>query len=594
MKNYNEELKLPGPNQLIHLLGLVTKALEKGMTGMPLVLDNPPDIQRPRTRAWAKQEAESKRGRKAGLPVNAARRSSSRQRGLQLRELNERQSGLWQDNPQASTRGTTQTKQTRGPPKKKTPHIKPVKKGAVKTSSKRRGKKRQVSKRRQQDQVKENTQWEERTGEPQNPDLANWLNRVESISPGGLRQEQASYTIPVREVEDRLEDNMDSSSTSRDDGSTTQKGRRTGSVKVSLKKLRVRRVQSGPKADDRLQYLNWILNKELPERTMNNIEGLQSVTTNFLQQIIDYPDDSCYDYIDEFSFRFDEGKSKIDYPIVNRRYFEADLQRCLARNEAVLQRTIMIHIINQYWLDRIFDWNTEGQWSQPKDTRLPSREDDEISLPKPDLAISFTLNSFTIAEDDSDPIPPELASCLSPDGGNRCFPFLFFEVKKAGADLQDAYVANLHSASQALCNIYSWMVRANQEEIFLKKVRVFSVVFNAQDLGIRVHRAIKLSSGGGALTFQFDEFRPLARYTKNQACLLIKAIMTDYAAKELYLILKSTFADIVTQEDERIASKRKRVPASAHSSKRTRQNKNGGSHPDTGQSFGMSNLSTQE
>jgi hypothetical protein len=53
----------------------------------------------------------------------------------------------------------------------------------------------------------------------------------------------------------------------------------------------------------------------------------------------------------------------------------------------------MIHIINQYWLDPIFDWNTEGQWSQPKETRLPSREDDDISLPKPDLAISFTQDS---------------------------------------------------------------------------------------------------------------------------------------------------------------------------------------------------------
>lgn len=68
----------------------------------------------------------------------------------------------------------------------------------------------------------------------------------------------------------------------------------------------------------------------------------------------------------------------------------------------------MIHIINQYWLGESFDWNTEGQWSQPKDTRLPSREDDDISLPKPDLSICFTLRSFTGGEDDSDPIPADL------------------------------------------------------------------------------------------------------------------------------------------------------------------------------------------
>jgi len=420
--------------------------------------------------------------------------------------------------------------------------------------------------------------------------LAAWLSGVERAPPEDLSQEQVLCTTPVPDLEDRLEENMYSSSTSRDEGSTTQKGRRPGSIKVSLEKLRVRRVQSQPKPDSRLQHLNTILTTELPERPLKDLEGLRSVAANFLQQIADHPNDSCYVYLDDFSFHFDEGKSKIDYPIVNRRYFEADLKRCLASNEAVLQRTVMIHIINQYWLDPIFDWNTEGQWSQPKDTRLPSREDDDISLPKPDLAISFTLNAFTVAEDESDPIPPDLAKCLSPDGGNRCFPFLFFEVKKAGADLQDAYTANLHSASQALYNIYNWMVRSDNEDIFLEKVRVFSVVFNAQDLGIRIHRAVKLPSGGGALSFQFDEFRPLDRYTRDQACLLIKAIIADYAAKELHPILKSTFAENVTQEDERIASKRKAAQAGASSSKRIRRNQN--NVLNTGESFGMSRLST--
>ena len=225
---------------------------------------------------------------------------------------------------------------------------------------------------------------------------------------------------------------MNSSSTSRDDGSTTQKGRRSGSVKISQEKLRVRRVFREPKTDSRLQYLNTILTTELPERPLKDIEGLRSVAADFLQQIADHPNDSCYNYVDDFSFRFDKGKSKIDYPTVNSRYFEADLKRCLTKNEAVLQRTIMIHIINQYWLHPIFDWNTEGQWTQPKDMRLPSHEEDDISQPKPDLSISFTLNAFLVLEDESDPIPADLKKCLSPDGGNRCFPFLFFEVKKAG------------------------------------------------------------------------------------------------------------------------------------------------------------------
>jgi hypothetical protein len=288
------------------------------------------------------------------------------------------------------------------------------------------------------------------------------------------------------------------------------------------------------KPDSRLQHLNSILITELPGRPLKDIGGLQSVVARLHQQITDHPDEDCYVYLDDFSYDFDEGKSKINHPIVNRRYFEADLNRCLGSNEAVLQRTIMIHIINQYWLDPIFDWNTEGQWSQPKDARLPSRVDDEISLPKPDLAISFKLKSFTFAEDESDPVPEDLKNCLSPDGGKRCFPFLFLEAKKGGADFKDAYIANLHSASQALYNIHSWMVRCDKEKLFLDKVRVFSVVINAQDLGIRVHRAVKMPSRGGELSFLFDELRPSGRYTKDQVCLLIKTILNDYAAKELH------------------------------------------------------------
>jgi hypothetical protein len=124
----------------------------------------------------------------------------------------------------------------------------------------------------------------------------------------------------------------------------------------------------------------------------------------------------------------------------------------------------------------------------------------------------------------------------------------------------------------------------------LEEVWVFSAVINAQDLGVRVHRGVKLPSGGGALCFQFDEFRPLDRYTRDQACLLVKVIINDYAAKELYLILKSTFASIVTQEDEQIASKHKAALARASSSKRARIDKNDVLH--TGQSFRMSDLNT--
>ena len=187
------------------------------------------------------------------------------------------------------------------------------------------------------------------------------------------------------------------------------------------------------------------------------------------------------------------------------------------------------------------------------------------------------------------PIPSDLEKCISPDGGSRCFPFLFMEVEKAGSDLQDAYMANLHSASQALYNIFLWMVRAGEAEMFFKTVRVFSLVFNAQDLSIRVHRASQLANGN--IGFRFDEFCPLGRYSKDQACLLIKSILIDYAAAELHPILYTTFVEIVKQEDERVKSKRKNNSLrDVVASKRGRRSQPGAEH--TGHSFGMSNLST--
>jgi hypothetical protein len=94
------------------------------------------------------------------------------------------------------------------------------------------------------------------------------------------------------------------------------------------------------------------------------------------------------------------------------------------------------------------------------------------------------------------------------------------------------------------------MVRSGNEDKFLQNVRVFSVVFNAQELGIRAHRAVKLATGGGSLSYHFDEFRPLDRYTKDQACSLIRTILTEYSVKELHPIPKSAFSEIIRRSTD--------------------------------------------
>ena len=384
-----------------------------------------------------------------------------------------------------------------------------------------------------------------------------------------------------------MQESSSSANTGENSGENVSTAREKGSrtTRLSAIKLRYRRIHKSASTDGKLEHLASIIKVDLPPLSMKETRNLQSTMQDFFDIARDNPNANCYEFIDDFSFNFDKAKSEISYPVINGNYFNSDLTRCLTGNEAVLQRTVMIHIINQYWLGKMFDWNSEGQWSLTGDTRLPSSQADTISSPKPDLAMFFVLDSFTGKAID-DPVPPELEKSISPDGGDRCFPFLFVELKKAGADLQDAYMANLHSASQALYNIYGWMVRVEREDEFFRDVRVFSLVFNAQDLSFRVHRA---EQHEGAIFFHFVDLLPLQRYTKDQACLLVRTTVTEYAEKQLHPILKATFKEVVAQEKEQIAAKRKASSQGLSSEKRT---KRGNSLLQTSQTFAMSGLST--
>ena len=376
--------------------------------------------------------------------------------------------------------------------------------------------------------------------------------------------------------------------TKENDDESTTKMTMTRSNKNNEDKLRYRRVRRKATNDQRLPHLRSILREALPVPSLEIISELRDVTQEFLEQISEEPAQSHYTFMDEFSHKFDEKKARMNHPIINPRYFQAQLTKCLAENEAALQRTVMMSVFHHYWLDEIFDWKAEGKWSQPLDVRLPSSEDDEIPSPKPDLAISFTRQSFTGNEDDSDPIPQELERCISPGGGDKCFPFLIMEVKRAAADLGDAYLANLHSASQALYNMYLWMHRADRLETFFQQVRIFSFVFNAQDLNVRVHRCSPLNDGN--ISFHFDDFTALTKYNRDQVCLLVDTILNDYAATELHGLLLAAYRDVVIQEKERVLSKRRTNAARNSNSKR--QRRSGEVSQNVNQSFGMSRLQT--
>jgi hypothetical protein len=119
--------------------------------------------------------------------------------------------------------------------------------------------------------------------------------------------------------------------TSANDGLLLQLGSKSGL-------LRVHRVARDATADERLHHLKSILKSEFPDRPLQDIEDLKVFLEEFLKLIREKPQEICWRHIDDFSYRVDERKSKIGYPIINQKYFERDLQQCLTGNEAVQRR----------------------------------------------------------------------------------------------------------------------------------------------------------------------------------------------------------------------------------------------------------------
>jgi hypothetical protein len=368
---------------------------------------------------------------------------------------------------------------------------------------------------------------------------------------------------------------------------------------LSWEKIRLRRIRDTRTEDEMSEHFKSILNVKPFRIRFKDITPLQSILRDFLQLCEKArPNDNSYPAIEDLSNEISRWKPGVNLVSITNREFDIDVSYCKKSNEAVLQRTVMTSIIDRWQLHELFVYNCEGQWYLPKIFRLPTRSrGDEVTLPKPDLAVSFTLEAFT-GTDTSSPFPKEIGSCMRPDGGvGRCFPFIFMEAKRGAHDLEPASMANLHSASQALFNIYTWMLQAGHQAIFFDRVRVFSIVLNAHEISMRVHRAVLLPTTN-SLSYHFDDIVSINGYSRDQACLLFRNALIEYGKKELYGILKSTFEEVSRQEDEskemedgQLLSKRKADPALNVSSKKVRSVQEAAESPiDVTSSFGASGL----
>ncbi|KAI1750268.1 hypothetical protein F4782DRAFT_532591 [Xylaria castorea] len=336
--------------------------------------------------------------------------------------------------------------------------------------------------------------------------------------------------------------------------------------RVSLKEgLRTRLVEfEEPVKDPKTGELKFVIISDAVDIRLEQTESLRHNIELFLSKADGFQGGaSIYDIVQELFDAINEWKSTVHMATTTNRDFNKDLEHCkYPANEAVFQRTVMMSILNRHQISDQFDFNCEGQWSLRSNYyALPSTEENSISAPKPDLAIFFRFNSLVGQGPywKSAPIRDDLRPCMSPDGYiQRCFPFIFIEAKKGFRDLTPALMANMHSASQALFNIYVWMSEAGHQDKFFSDVRVFSIAINPKEFALRVHRAQAVEEGEGeGLEFYYDDIGGGHGYKRDDICNLIRNILVGYAEKTLLDVLKQSVLTVLRNQRQMQALKRK-------------------------------------
>ncbi|KAI0506358.1 hypothetical protein F5B22DRAFT_650748 [Xylaria bambusicola] len=336
--------------------------------------------------------------------------------------------------------------------------------------------------------------------------------------------------------------------------------------KVTPEALRTRQVEVIEANEDEwtAEFREHLVEKRMKISFKKTEPLLQSMKNFERKTKLANDDDDSWDAIEELCKEINEWRAAMRLGAITSENFKNDLDYCKSSsNKVAFQRMVMMSIIDRCHLKPVFNYNFEGQWNQ-EICPLPSTNGllDIIADPQPDLAIFFEFASLvgTDSFSKSAPIPPELQPCMNPDGNTqRCFPFIFIEAKKATADIESAILKNLHSASQALFNIYAWMSRAKQDDVFFKDVRVFSVAINEEEAIVRVHWAVPVSNGDDSgLEFLHNNLhyrQEKKPYTRDGLCTLIHNILINYAEKTLLKILKSTVDKILKEHKKTLKRK---------------------------------------
>ena len=232
------------------------------------------------------------------------------------------------------------------------------------------------------------------------------------------------------------------------------------------------------------------------------------------------------------------------------RRWEADLHRNDVDFQGVIKKFLIVHRFT-LGSSLAYAWNLQWQCDP-----VPSKyrhQHDRMPLPKPSSIVALNSRCYFHSTNVG-----KLTSMICAEAGQeendpQAFPFL--SVEPVNDSCEAAIGKNLHTASQALHNMYVFMKAAGYESVFFEKVRFYSAVISSGGFEVRVHRAVKLDQGriypDYPLGFRFDQvLMKDSAYTRKDLATVIKTVLVTYGLEILLPVLQNAVLYRCTEDDE--------------------------------------------
>lgn len=133
---------------------------------------------------------------------------------------------------------------------------------------------------------------------------------------------------------------------------------------IVLQKLWDRRIEDEPSQDDRCEYFRELLTPAPPNLGLDDLRDLGTILERYARKWSrsEHHKIDANGEIEMFSVEVASWMPARGLAVITKKHFSSDVALCKDNNEAILQRTVMLSIIDRWELPNTFLFNCEGQW----------------------------------------------------------------------------------------------------------------------------------------------------------------------------------------------------------------------------------------